>query len=80
MERSEDEIAKLLTQKIQKDWNSAVSDGISEVFGLGVYLYRHQPKLYRQLTDNSSMGQLDLITECKVELANFGFADERVVE
>ena len=80
MERSEDEIAKLLTRKIQKDWNSAVSDGISEVFGLGVYLYRHQPKLYRQLTDNSSMGQLDLITECNVELANFGFADEGVVE
>ncbi len=80
MERSENEIGKLLTKKIQDDWDATVQKGSSEVFGLGVFLYRHEPELYEQLKGKSALKDIILVPECKVELANFGLADVRVVE
>ncbi len=80
MERSEDAIGSLLTEKIQKDWEKAVKDGISDVFGLSVYLYRHAPEKLQTLNLASGEPGIRLIPNCQVELANFGLADERMVK
>lgn len=81
MQQSEDKIAQLLTQKIEDDWNQAVKDKISDVFGFKEYLYRHSPKEFEDWMQRKSEGEtVTLRTECKVELANFGLSDERVIQ
>ncbi len=81
MEKTEREISRLLTKKIKDDWDNAVKEGISDVFGLGIYVYRHAPKKYDAWKNKNENGKvIQLNPECHVELANFGFSNERITE
>ncbi len=79
MKKTEETIAQLLTEKIKKDWETSVSEGFSDVFGLEVYAYRHKPRQFEQWKKQKE-SEILLNPHCKVELANFGISDERISE
>ena len=76
MDKTESEIARLLTKKIQKDWEKALKGNYSDLFGLEVYVYRHAPKKFENLNGK----RVELQPQCDVELANFGISNERINE
>ncbi len=79
MEKTEWEVSQLLTQKIQEDWDKAVENGTSDIFGLEIYLYRHAPqKLESWKSSQKEEKIINLTLSCDVELANFGFSNERI--
>ncbi len=81
MEKTEEEIGRLLTKKIKDDWEASLSKGFSEAFGLEVYAYRHKPRTFTKWKKNHKEGiSIQLIPDCSVELANFGLSDERISE
>ncbi len=80
MKKTESEVARLLTKKIQDDWNYAKKNGYSDIFGLEVYVYRHSPKRFEEWSRNQNKNVLELIPKCAVKLANFGLSNERITE
>ncbi len=76
MNETELEIARLLTKKLQEDWETAYEENYSDIFGLEIYVYRHAPKKYENLNGKKA----DFKVQCDVELANFGISNERIYE
>lgn len=80
LQKTESEVARLLTKKVQDDWNDAVKKGISDIFGLEIYVYRHAPKRFEEWKNKKDENIIKLIPHCSVELANFGLSNERITE
>ncbi len=80
MKKTESEVAHLLTKKIQEDWNHAVKEEFSDIFGLEIYVYRHAPRLFDEWKNKKNDDDIKLIPQCSVELANFGLSNERITE
>ncbi len=76
MDKTEEEIARLLTKKLQEDWETALKGNYSDLFGLELYVYRHAPKVFENLNGKP----VELNAQCDVELANFGISNERIYE
>ncbi|MBQ4322903.1 MAG: Ger(x)C family spore germination protein [Clostridia bacterium] len=78
VDAAEEKISALLSEKLESDWQWAKERDLCEVFGLSVYVYRHAPHLY-DLRNAGERGRIiELKSECKVTLENFGFSDERI--
>lgn len=80
IEKTEGEIARLLTKKISDDWNKSEKEGYSDVFGLEIYCYRHAPRAWEQWKKTAENQPVKLSAQCDVELANFGLSNERITE
>lgn len=80
IKKTEEELARLLEKKINKDWQKALEDGIEDVFGLGIYLYRYAPRQYETWRENNPNARLDFTVNCVITLENAGYSEERIVE
>lgn len=78
IKRTEAEISRLLMEKIKRDWETALSGDFEDVFGLGVYLYRHAPRKYQEWKDSDSEGKIEFNPSCSVVLENSGYSEERI--
>lgn len=76
MDVTEETIGKLLTKKLERNWNDAKNTEKRNIYGLEIYLYRHAPSLFQKMMEENL--SVNLIPECRVKLANFGFSDERI--
>ena len=78
VKKAEETIALLMSQKIKNDWDTTVKDGVDEIFGLQIYLYRHAPSLFDSVENGQRGEMIVLDPQCTVHLENFGFTDERI--
>lgn len=79
MEKTEEKVAQLLTETLERHWDLAKRMGIQQIFGAEIYCYRHAPELYFERIANGD-ASIRPHPVCIVQLSNFGFSNERVTE
>ncbi len=80
IKKSEDEISRLLSEKIENDWKQTVSDGTVDIFGLSIFLHRHEPERFEEWKNNGGEETITLVPICEVTLANNSYSEERMAE